>query len=351
MTVLIGTRKGLLFLEGKEIVRHTFDGIPVQCVHVDPLQRIWVGLDHGHWGPKMAVSEDGGKSFRDIDPPTYPSDAIVKEGKPATLQLIWAMASDEKRVFVGTEPGGLFRSDDSGESWQLVEGLWNHPSRPDHWFGGGRDNAAIHSIWLDPERPERYLIAISCAGVFETTDDGKTWTPRNRGLAADFLPSAEVDVGHDPHLLVVHPSNPERMWQQNHCGVFRSDDGGKKWIDVSTDDGTAYFGFAIAVAEDDPDTAWIVPAISDEVRMAVEQTLLVARTTDGGASWTRLTNGLPSSTSFDLVFRHALALKGDHLAFGTTTGNFFYSTDRGDSWETISNYLPPINVVEFAELT
>ena len=161
------------------------------------------------------------------------------------------------------------------------------------------------------------------------------------------MPDDTVDVGHDPHLLVASPSNPDVLWQQNHCGIFRSANAGKQWEDISQKDGPAYFGFAIA-ADDQSDTvAWVAPAISDEIRIALEGALCICRTDDGGKSWKALRHGLPQSNAFDIVYRHALAAHRDTVAFGTTTGNFYLSEDRGEHWDTISNNLPMVHAVCF----
>jgi photosystem II stability/assembly factor-like uncharacterized protein len=137
------------------------------------------------------------------------------------------------------------------------------------------------------------------------------------------------------------------LWQQNHCGVFVSRDGARTWEDVSQEDGPVTFGFAVAVAADDPEMAWVVPAISDEKRMAVDGALCVARTDDGGRTWTTFRQGLPQRNCYDVTFRQGLDVRGDRLVFGTTSGNLFLSHDRGESWQAIGNYFPPIYSVRF----
>jgi hypothetical protein len=162
---------------------------------------IWAALDTDHWGAKLQRSKDQGESWEDIELPSYPDDAEAATGVPASLDYIWLVATGHadkpNRLYLGTEPGGLFQSDDAGDSFQLVEGLWNHPSRMKHWFGGGRDYAGLHSVVADPGDPDRMLVGISVAGVFESLDDGKSWQPRNNGLTADYLPNPHGEVGHD----------------------------------------------------------------------------------------------------------------------------------------------------------
>lgn len=355
--LLVGTRKGLVAYERSgddwRITRRAFPGQPVSYAMHDPRSNtLWACLDHGHWGQKLHRSRDWGETWQEIAAPKYPEGAQIKEGTPAALRYLWCMAGggDDRpeRIYIGTEPGGLFRSDDGGDTFEIVTSLWDHPSRMTQWFGGGRDHPGIHSVVVDPRDSSHVFVGISCAGVFETTDDGASWAPANKGLTADFLPDPNVEVGHDPHLLVAAPTDPDKLWQQNHMGIFRSVDGSKSWQACSREGETAHFGFAIAVDETNSETAWVVPATSDGERMSVAGALCVCRTDDGGASWTTLTAGLPQHDSYDIVFRHGLDVSGNTLAFGSTTGNLFISGDRGDSWTTLSNYLAPIYSVRFA---
>lgn len=358
--LLVGTRKGLMVLQeggnGWHVIHHAYHGVAFSYAMQDHRNgRIWACADHGHWGQKLYISDDGGATLQEVAAPRYPADALrydVFAGpndsptKPATVTYLWTIVpgGDDcpERLYIGTEPGGVFRSDDGGQTFELISGLWDHPSRPQNWFGGGRDQAGSCSIVVDPRNSNHLFVGISVGGVYESSDGGETWEGRNQGLMANYLPDPHAEYGHDPHCLVAAPSNPDILWQQNHCGVFRSVDAGKQWSDVSQPGGPVYFGFPIAVSATDPDTAWVIPAISDEVRMAVDGALCVCRTTDGGQSWTALRSGLPQQNSFDVVFRHALDLAGHTLAFGTTTGNLFLSDDGGDSWQLLGGYFPPI---------
>lgn len=356
-TLILGTRKGLLLAErnarGWTVKSESHRGIPIPYAMIDPRTgALWASLSHGHWGQKMSRSKDNGGTWEEVPPPKYAESAEFKDGVPATLYYLWVIEPGGKdqpgRLYAGTAPGGLFQSDDDGDTFQLVESLWNHPSRKDQWFGGGLDQPGIHSVVVDPRNSKRVLIGISCAGVFETTDDGKTWASRNKGLKATFLPDPDAEIGHDPHFMTASESQPDMLWQQNHCGIFRSRDGAKSWEFVSQPNGPAHFGFAVEVDPKDGNTAWVVPAISDEVRMAIDGALCVCRTEDGGKSWTAFRNGLPQSGCYDVVFRHGLDQSGDRLAFGSTTGNVYVSDDRGESWQPVGNNLPPIYSVRFA---
>ncbi len=360
-TILLGTRKGLFTLARgsrgeRRVARRAHAGTPVVYAFADARTgTLWASLEHGHWGGKLHRSRDGGATFVEVPAPKYPDGAEIKEGKPATLGYLWVLApggpAEPARLYAGTEPGGLFASDDGGETFALVAPLWNHPSRKENWFGGGRDEAGIHSVIVDPRRSERVLVGVSCAGVFETEDGGASWRGRNAGLRADFLPDPRAEFGHDPHCLVACAAEPDVLWQQNHCGVFRSVDGARSWTEVSQprERGPVRFGFPIAADARDPETAWVVPLVSDQERFAVDGALCVGRTTDGGKTWDALRRGLPQEDCYDVVYRHALDARGDRLAFGSTTGNVFVSEDRGESWRTLGNHFPPVYSVRFAD--
>ncbi|MGI9542786.1 MAG: WD40/YVTN/BNR-like repeat-containing protein [Cyclobacteriaceae bacterium] len=355
-TLLLGTRKGLIVLrkqpKGWKFEKTHFTGIPVSLAYVDQRDKTWWAcLDHGHWGRKLHRSKDEGHTWVEVEAPKYPEGTEMKEGVPAMVRYIWAFtqAGDDKpgELYLGTEPGGLFQSKDHGDSWELVESLWDHPSRPEHWFGGGRDYAGIHSIVVDPRDSDHLYIGISCAGVFESTNAGKTWLVRNQGLRADYLPDPQAEVGHDPHMLVACHKQPDALWQQNHCGIFKSTDGAKSWQEVTDKKGPAKFGFAMAVDHEDSEQAWVVPAVSDEIRVAIDGALTVCRTDDGGKTWQDFRKGLPQENCFDLVYRHALDVNADEVVFGTTTGNLFHSQDRGTSWDLLGYTLPMVYSVDF----
>lgn len=351
--IILGTHKGLLILDGEtgQVMREFHPGVPVSYATTDPRTGVlWAGVDHGHWGRKLHFSLDMGKTWEEAPAPKYPEGSETADGQPATCSYLWIItpggADQPERLYIGTEPGGLFRSDNGGESFELVESLWNHPTRKEGWFGGGRDYAGSCSILVDPRDSNHLYVGISVGGVYESTDGGESWTPRNRGLMANYLPDPHAEVGHDPHFVTFSPANPDVLWQQNHCGVFRSADGAQTWQDVSRP--PVYFGFAIAVDEQDADVAWVVPAVSDEMRIAVDRALCVCRTDDGGQTWTDFRAGLPQHNCYDLVFRHALDVQGDTLAFGTTNGNVYLSTDRGESWRCLGSSFAPVYSVRFA---
>lgn len=361
----VSTRKGLFVLErsasGWGVTRTVFVGDNVSLMLPDPRDGAWyAALDHGHFGAKLQRSDDGGDSWQEIDVPSYPDkpaeEPVGADGRPVpwSLQRIWALegGGDDRpgELWAGTIPGGLFHSRDRGASWSLVEPLWDHPSRRE-WFGGGADQPGIHSVMVDPRDSRRVLVAVSCGGVWETTDGGQTWTTRSEGMRADFMPPdrAHDPVIQDPHRVVACPVDFDRMWAQHHCGIWRSTDGARSWVEVK-EAGPSTFGFAVAVHPRDPDTAWFVPARSDQLRVPVDGRVVVTRTRDGGRSFEVLRQGLPQAHAYDLVLRHALDVddSGARLAFGSTTGGLWISENGGDSWTAPDVRLPPIHAVRFA---
>ena len=252
-------------------------------------------------------------------------------------------------IWCGTLPGGLFRSSDRGQTWEMMRALWEHPKRK-QWMGGGADLPGIHSICVDPRDSKRVWIAVSTGGIWFTEDCGASWSQRGKGMRAEYVPP---ELTHDPiaqdvHCLVQCPAAPHRMWVQHHNGIFVSSDEGGTFTEITGVEPST-FGFAVVVHPSDPDTAWFVPEIKDEKRIPRDGRLVVTRTRDGGKSFEALSKGLPQSHAYDVVYRHALALDrtGNRLAFGSTTGGFWVSEDQGDSWACVTHTLPPIHAVRF----
>lgn len=364
----LGTRKGIMVWEksGSEwsLGHFAFRGSHVSIVHLDPRSgHLYALLDDGHFGNKLFRwdnfaddpnwrSASQSDAWKELPTLVYPEGSRLPNGNDAVLKYQWAFAhgSDNQpgRIYIGTEPGGLFVSDNHGDEFWFVQSLWDHPSRcaeKTPWMGGGRDNAGIHSICIDPRDDGRVRIGISVAGVFESNDNLESWAPVNKGLRADYMPDPYPEVGHDPHLLVQNRANPDVLWQQNHCGIFRTTNGCQSWDTVSEEDGIANFGFCIAIDPENENTAWVIPAESDQVRVACDHQLAVSRTEDVGKTWTHFRQGLPQQDCFDFAFRHGLVLSGDSLVFGTACGSLYESGDRGESWQVISNHLPPVYCV------
>ena len=355
--ILIGTAKGLIVYQGAidkkpELKSIHFAGFAVNMVYQDErTNRWWAGVSHKHWVQKLHYTDNQGETWQSVKMPSY-NGRTLPSGNTAKLRQIWCMTAGGKdkpnELWLGTDPGGLFYSKNNGETFELVESLWNHPSRQKEgqWFGAGSDFPFIHTIIVNPSNSNHIYIAVSCAGVFESKDGGISWHPKNKGLVAAYLPNPNVEVGHDPHLLVISEKNPNILWQQNHCGVFYTKDSGENWIDVSVENGIPNYGFAIAMDEEQPAKAWVIPVESDEQRIAPNFQLQVFATNNFGKTWQSESQGLPQEHIFDIVLRHAFVKKGNFLIFGTTSGNVYFSLADKIKWERLTTNLTKVNVIE-----
>jgi hypothetical protein len=355
-TAWVATRKGLFELQrggaGWQIVKVHFLAEPVSMVLPPAAEggRLFAALNLGHFGVKLHGSDDQGRTWQELAVPTYPAQPEPLEGPAWKLQQIWSMERVGKVIWVGTIPGGLFKSRDAGASWQLVDSLWNRPERLG-WFGGGYEAPGIHSICPHPSAADELLIGVSCGGAWRTTDGGADWQLRAAGMKADFMPPEQAGDQNiqDPHRIVRCDSAPDVLWCQHHCGIWRSVDNGLSWQQLQAEPSS--FGFAVAAHPHDPLTAWFAPGIKDEKRLPVDAALCVTRTRDGGQTFEALRVGLPQLHCYDLIYRHGLAVDeqtGKHLLMGSTTGNLWASDDAGDSWQTVSLNLPPIYALRFA---
>lgn len=362
----VSTRKGLFTVErqsgGWRIARTNFLGDNVTTTCADPRDgTLYASLNHGHFGVKLHRSRDGGASWQPVATPVYPprpdgyTPRTPVEGTPVewSLKLVWTIeagGADEPGVlWAGTLPGGLFRSEDAGESWALNRPLWDDPLR-EEWFGGGADQPGIHSVLVDPRDSAHVTVGVSCGGVWTTRDRGATWAVSAAGMRAEYMPPERQFEPHvqDPHRIAHCRQAPDVMWAQHHNGIFRSDDGASTWREIVGVQPST-FGFAVAAHPLDPRTAWFVPAVKDETRYPAGGQVVVTRTRDGGQTFETLRAGLPQEHAYDLVYRHALDVDdtGELLAFGSTTGALWVSENGGDSWQTVSVHLPPVYALAF----
>ena len=356
-TLHVGTRKGLFVLSrragGWDVTETQFLGDPVSALLAGADGTRLAALDLGHFGAKLWRRERGGE-WQEVAAPTFPPkpEDAGDDPHPWSLGKVWALEEGgvAGRIWAGTMPGGLFRSDDGGASWALNEPLWFMPDRR-RWVGvAGGEQPGLHSVLVGPRDPSDIRLGVSTAGVWASTDTGASWRLINRGMYAEYMPPElrEEPIAQDVHRLARCAAQPDVMWCQHHNGVFRSEDAGATWQEV-TAIRPSKFGFAVAAHPRDPATAWFVPAIKDERRIPVDGALVVARTRDGGQSFEVLRHGLPQRHAYDLVWRHALAVDptGECLAFGSTSGGLWISENGGESWTMPEARLPPIAVVRF----
>ena len=358
--LLVASRKGLFVVEGQgllwEITSHHFAGDPVTQVLVDPRNGDWyAALRLGHFGVKLRKSTDQGAHWVDVAAPAFPpkptAGPLAEDTTPWNVELIWSMApggpDQPGTLWAGCMPAGLFKSEDGGQSWALNTPLWEDPRRMG-WFGGGNDYPGMHSVLVDPRNAQHLSVAVSCGGVWQTQDGGSTWELTAAGMAANYLPtdSAEDQNTQDPHRMVQCAAQPDVLWVQHHCGIYRSSDGGKRWVGI-TAPAPSDFGFAVACDPHDPLRAWFVPAAADTHRYAVDGKMVVNRTDDGGATFKTFGRGLPQAHAYHLVYRHSLELAPDRhtLAMSSTTGGLWISPDAGEQWHCVSRDLPPVAAV------
>jgi photosystem II stability/assembly factor-like uncharacterized protein len=353
VAILVGTRKGLFVVRGDEgrrdwtVEEPTLTGWEVFHAVRDPRDgTLHAATNSWAYGPTTHRSSDGGSTWERAE------EIGLPESSGLTLEKTWHVEPgrpDEPAVlYLGGTPGALLRSADGGSSWEPVAGIVEHPTR-DRWQPGA-GGMCCHSIQLEPNGDARMYVAISAAGAFRSDDGGETWTPINKNVAADFLPDPYPELGQCVHKLLLHPEQPERLWQQNHCGVYRSDDRGDTWERLDGNGLPSGFGFGLALHPREPDTAFVIPEEGAENRVTSGGRLGVYRTRDGGASWELLTGGLPDR-AWTGVLREGMAsddLDPVGVYFGTQSGSIYVTPDEGSTWIEAASQLPPILSVEVA---
>jgi hypothetical protein len=363
MSLLVGTRKGLFTLERNgddwSIVDVDFLGEHLSTAMRLPDGTLFAALDTGHFGAHLWRKRPGA-AWEEVGVPVYPerpADATDLHGFTQqpwdwSLKFMWTLdvapGPSGDRLWTGTSPGGLFYSDDHGDTWTLNRPLWDRPERG-NWIAGGFDWPGIHSVLVHPTEPDTVLVGVSSGGALLTTDAGATWTI-GHGMRNEYTPEGEEyePNGQDPHRLARCNGTPNVVWNQHHNGCFKSVDGGLTWTEI-VDRAPSVFGFACAAHPTDGDVAWFAPAVKDESRVAVDASVVVSRTSDGGKTFDVFGDGLPSGHAYDLVYRHALDVdsSGNRLAMGSTTGSLWTSASAGEYWSTVSTNLPPIYFVRF----
>jgi photosystem II stability/assembly factor-like uncharacterized protein len=346
--LLVGTKKGLVVLRGErggsfEMAARAFPGEVVEFATRDARTgRYFASVTNGQFGPHLFHSEDPTARWTQAEGPAFPACASVAVERSWVVQP----GAGDGELWCGVAPAALFRSGDGGNTWSLVEGLWNVPERV-HWEGGA-GGLCLHSICPWPGDPKRLAVGISSAGVWLTDDGGKTWRRSVSGLVPRYLPE---EARKDTHAYCVHnmhraPRQPATLYMQFHGGVYRSDDGGESWIDIGTDRGLpSDFGFPLAVDPNDADRAFIIPLAADADRVTPGGRVRVYETRNRGATWHPLEKGLPQERAYLTVLRQAFCTDGGKplgLYFGAQSGEVFASSDGGSTWSTIAARLPPV---------
>ncbi|MDP3893403.1 exo-alpha-sialidase [Nocardioides sp.] len=355
--VMVGTRKGLwVGRSDDDRARWEWDGPHFNMEEVysclidtrGPAPRLLVGAASSWIGPQVGRSDDLGATW------TSTPDALrFPEDTGASVERVWQLVpgAEPEVVYAGTEPGAVWRSSDRGETFTLERGLWDHPHRPrwDAGFGG----QAFHTVLPHPTDPASLTTAISTGGVYQSTDGGRSWAPRNQGIRAEFLPEGEQfpEFGQCVHKVARHPARPERLFAQNHGGVYRSDDEGATWLSIA-DGLPSDFGFPMVVHPHEPDTIFVFPLAGAEARFPPEGRARVWRSRDAGETWEPLGAGLPDSF-FVGVMRDAMCTDQHPtpgIYFGARNGSVWASADEGGSWREIAANLPDVMVVRASSL-
>lgn len=348
--LLVGTRKGCFVLESDGDrrdwqVRGPFcEGWPVYHAIYDGDSGTIFAAAASEWhGAGVWRSTDLGETWElSSEGLTYGDDGELK------LSKVSGLTAAHGRLLAGAEAAGVFESKDGGVTWSLKSTLDDQPGRED-WNDPKNQppgHLGMPAILPHPDDPKRFWVVVQGFGIFETTDDGESWTPRNKGLRADW-PLDDPEVGYCVHKMVMAPDK-ERLYQQNHVGMHRSDDEGQTWTEI-TDGLPTEFGFAAAAHPHDRDSFYVIPLDPGHGRVMPDGHASVWRTRDAGSSWERLDEGLPHADAHLGVLREGMAmdaLDSPGLYFGTSTGQVFASADEGDSWSEIASYLPAISSVE-----
>jgi photosystem II stability/assembly factor-like uncharacterized protein len=364
--LVVGTRKGAWLLSADArrsswtVDGPHFLGHVVQHAVLDPRdgRTLLLATRTGHLGPTVFRSTDLGASWTEASiPPAFtPGEELGR----ALASVFWLTPGhpDEPGVwYAGGSPQGLFRSEDAGNSWAPVSG-WNDHAMWTTWCEWPEENtpdgSMLHSVIVDPRDPEHLYLGLSAGGVFESVDGGADWSTLNAGCEAVFLPVPDADYGHDPHCVRLHPAEPDRLYQQNHCGIYRMDRPGREWkrIGDNMPREVGDIGFPIELHPRDPDTAWVFPMDGTDVwpRTSPDGKPAAYVTRDAGASWVRCARGLPG-TGWFTVKRQAMTVDARDpvgVYFGTTSGEIWASLDEGASWTPVLQHLPEIYSVESA---
>lgn len=375
-TLLIGTRKGAWTLTRQnhsanwQLTGPQHLGAVVSHYVADPRHpgRRLMSVGSGHLGPSVFISADAGQSWQEaVTPPAFLKVATESCDDRSVDHVFWLTpghASTPDVWYAGTSPQGLFRSDDGGNTWAEVKGFNHHPDFF-QWRGGDKDGTPdgpkLHSVIVDPADHRHLLLGMSSGGIFESFDEGQTWKALNKGVAMDFYPpkedGTEYEFGHDPHCVVMHPVFHNRLYHQNHCGLYRMDrDQSDVWQRIGNNMPTAVgdIGFPILVHPHDPDCIWVFPmdGSGQWPRTSPDGQPAVYCSRDGGASFIRQDNGFPTAQAWWTVKRQAMAVSSTRTAsvfLGNTQGQIWGSDDEGEHWQCLANNLPHIYAIEVVE--
>lgn len=345
--VLVGTKSGAFILESDAQranwqLRGPFcEAWPIYHLQYDAESETLYAAGGNAWfGPAVWRSADLGRTW------TQSGAGLTYGDEGPAVTKIWHVEAAHGALYAGADPAGLFRSEDQGATWSHVAGLRRHPTNPE--WNPGAGGLCLHSIVPHPTDPAQMWVAISAVGTFYTADGGETWQTRNAGVRQEFGPERFPEFGQCVHKLLL-AADGQQLYQQNHCGVYRSADGGAQWDEISAGL-PSDFGFPLALHPRDPNTLYVIPLVGMG-RYVPDAHMVVWRSRDRGATWTALTSGLPEKDAYIGVLREAMAVDTRDQAgiyFGTTGGQLYGSANEGDDWQVLAGNLPTIWSVETA---
>ncbi len=371
VSILIGTRKGAFILKSDGGRRSWTLGAPLFLGHIvhhmvqDPRNPpvILIAARTGHLGHTIFRSADSGKTWKEATRP--PAFRKVPEGQTGLVvdHVFWLTpghASEPGVWYAGTSPQGLFRSEDGGDTWDGVNGFNENPDRTT-WCGidgGTPDGPKLHSVIVDPRDANHLYIGMSSGGVMESKDRGRNWSGLLGGMEVVTGFDVKIQAAHDPHCVRLHPLMPDRLYQQNHCGIYRIDRPSSTWVRIgkTMPAKVGDVGFPLVLHPRDPDTCWVFPMDGTDVwpRTSPGGNPAVYGTKNGGKTWQKLSAGLPKSNAWFTVKRQAMTADSAAPAgiyFGTTSGEIWGSRNEGSRWSCLAMHLPHIYSLETATLS
>lgn len=353
--VLAGTKKGAFIFQSDRRRRRWkmkgpfFENSPVfhMCFDRRDGRSIYAAVNSYHFGPTVQRTRSLGRKWENAkSPPRFADRSELK------VEQVWHVepghADEAEVVYAGIAPAALFRSEDGGNTWKLNESLNNHPTRPNWQPGAG--GLCLHSIAIDPSNSKRMYVGISAVGILKTEDAGESWNFKNKNVRADYMPTKYPEYGQCVHKLLMDPNRPSFLYQQNHCGVYRTEDAAENWTEVSRGLPSG-FGFPLAVHPRESETFYVVPEQGDFFRVTANREFAVYGTSNAGRNWRKLNKGLPNRDVYIGCHREGLAtdqLDPAGIYVGTTTGHLFHSPNEGRSWQLLAQWLPPVHSVSTA---
>lgn len=342
-TIMVGTEKGAYALravaDAWEVDGPLQPGWCVTAFGRAPDGRALLAVASNWFGTSVHAS-DGLETWEQVGAPSWDH---LGEDHGRALEQVWTFHTAGDAVYAGVAHAGLFRSTDL-QDWEPVDGLNEHATRA-AWQPGLGGLCAHHVL---DDGGDRLWVAISSVGVMRSDDGGATFEHADDGVVAAVDPDeGAAATGWCVHGITHDPTDPDRLWRQDHRGVYRTTDGGDSWERIdATLPNEGGFGFPI-VRDHATGRLFVVPLEADANRVPVGGRFAAWSSDDDGDSWHVAGDGWPDAPTFTGVLRGALATdQRGTVALGTTSGDVWVSRDTGDTWHRLPSTFPRINAVE-----